>query len=342
MALEGSIKDFGLADILQLIYFQRKSGVLYLDGKADKVKLFFVNGNVISAESRRRLEINKLGKVLVKRGIIDQEQLNSALQQQNKQGEKLGHILLEIGVAKEALMGIIEEQITEAVTQIMGWKQGTYEFTPQVINMDDELPVSIDTQHLLMEGLRIVDEWSLIEGKLNINTIYRKTKKIEKGQLTHEEEDILRLIDEERDVSAIIEESDMGDFETSRVIVSLEEKGIIEPIELAAVIPEIRAEKKGFSPKYYIPVILSVILFLGWLVYSSQGIVDATRFVKAGNDIEDLRLFIEAYKFSNGAYPASINRPDPWGRPYVYRVTNDGFDLYSLGPKQQSTGGEIY
>jgi len=33
MALEGSLKDFGLADILQLIYFQRKTGVLVLDGK---------------------------------------------------------------------------------------------------------------------------------------------------------------------------------------------------------------------------------------------------------------------------------------------------------------------
>ena len=32
----------------------------------------------------------------------------------------------------------------------------------------------LDTQHVLMEGLRIVDEWSLIEGKLTPDTIFEK------------------------------------------------------------------------------------------------------------------------------------------------------------------------
>ena len=35
MALEGSLREFGLADILQLLYFQRKTGVLVLEGRMD-------------------------------------------------------------------------------------------------------------------------------------------------------------------------------------------------------------------------------------------------------------------------------------------------------------------
>ncbi len=42
MALKGSLEVFGLADILQLIHFQRKSGILTLEGDKDKVKVFDV------------------------------------------------------------------------------------------------------------------------------------------------------------------------------------------------------------------------------------------------------------------------------------------------------------
>jgi hypothetical protein len=45
VALEGSLKDFGLADILQLIFFQRKTGYCILK-EADKIRLLFIDGNI--------------------------------------------------------------------------------------------------------------------------------------------------------------------------------------------------------------------------------------------------------------------------------------------------------
>ena len=39
MALEGSIQEFGLADILQLLYLQKKTGVLYIKSKNDEVEI---------------------------------------------------------------------------------------------------------------------------------------------------------------------------------------------------------------------------------------------------------------------------------------------------------------
>src|SRR4030042_162359 len=94
MALEGSLTDFGLADILQLIYFQRKTGILTLEGKADKVKLLFINGNIGGAESKRRIEDNRLGKILIKKGHIKEKDLDTAIEEQRKTGDKLGHILI--------------------------------------------------------------------------------------------------------------------------------------------------------------------------------------------------------------------------------------------------------
>ena len=175
MALEGSLKDFGLADILQLIFFQRKTGVLTLEGRMDKIRLFFIEGNIVAAESKRRMEENRLGKVLIKKGLMTEQDLQSVLEEQIISSMKIGNILVSKRIVqKEQIQEILIGQIKETVTQIFGWKEGTYEFTPQEVPVDKDFPISIDTQHLLMEGLRIVDEWSLIEGKITLDTVFMK------------------------------------------------------------------------------------------------------------------------------------------------------------------------
>ena len=52
MALEGSIKDFSLADIFQLIGIQRKTGILTMRHGDEEVKVSFLNGMVVHADSK--------------------------------------------------------------------------------------------------------------------------------------------------------------------------------------------------------------------------------------------------------------------------------------------------
>ena len=70
MALKGTLKDFSLADIFQLIGIQHKTGVLTLKNDKEVVTVSFVEGNVVSADAlHRRLE-DRIGTVLVKSGRI--------------------------------------------------------------------------------------------------------------------------------------------------------------------------------------------------------------------------------------------------------------------------------
>ena len=80
MALEGTLKDFSLADIFQLIGLQRKTGVLTLRSKDDTVTVTFLDGKVVGADSlSHRLE-NRLGHVLIRSELLTQDQLNRALE----------------------------------------------------------------------------------------------------------------------------------------------------------------------------------------------------------------------------------------------------------------------
>ncbi len=351
MALEGSLTDFGLADILQLIYFQRKTGILTLQGKLDKVTLHFVEGNVVGAESRRRIDDNRLGRILLKRELIKEDDLQLALEEQKQSNLRLGDIVIEKGwVQKEVVRDIINNQITETVIQLFNWKQGTYEFNAQPIPEKKVLSTSLDTQHLLMEGLRIVDEWSSIRERITLDTVFRKGGG-DTSELSKEEAEILKYVDGESDVSTIIDMSGGDNFEISKTLLSLMDRGAVEeavaiPVKGEAV--TLAAEKKKSLPMIQLlvtgAVCLSFILSLSAAAFIRG---DLPKEFRAAGKIEVLRSKIEAYKFAHSFYPAALDiistDSDPWGHQYIYRVSGDSFFLASAGADgKEGSADDIY
>jgi len=349
VALEGSLRDFGFADILQLIFFQRKTGVLTIEGRLDKVKLNFIEGNIVGAESKRRMEANRLGKVLVKKGLLGEETLQGLLREQKSTNAKLGNLLVKRDlVEKEQVEEIIIGQIRETVVQIFNWKEGAYEFTPQAVPADKDVPVSIDTQHLLMEGLRIVDEWTAIEGKITLDTVF-----VKKGEpdviLTEEEEEILLLVDGENDVSTIIDISGRDDFSVSRLLVSLLEKGVIETREVMPVIteaPVVEVEKRGISLTFLPLLVVAIAFIFSSLSFFMDSGQVFSKF-RASRDIDNLRFKTELYRYQYGSYPETLDKVDlkrdPWGNPYIYRQEGNYFSVLSAGEDgREGTGDDIY
>lgn len=349
MALEGSLTDFGLADILQLIYFQRKTGVLKLEGKMDKVSLLFIDGNIGGAESKRRNEDNRLGKILLKKGLLKEEDLNTSLQEQRKTGARLGNILLKRDLAeKEVIKDVLQGQITEMIIQLFGWKQGTYEFTAQGVAQDKDFPFSLDTQHLLMEGLRIVDEWSVIQGKINLDSLFSKRIDSPEG-LTEEEREIFNYVDGENDVSTIIDLSGQDNFEVSKTLLSLMERGFIKKSEAAPVITEeyITAKKPALGFLVYLPYLaVTLSLFCSLAVLMIHKSDDLKNF-SASKQVDVLRLKIEAFQLEHSSYPVTLDQvtqsKDAWGRPYIYRTKDDSFYIASAGVDgAEGTKDDIY
>ena len=79
MALEGTIKDFGLPDIFQLIGLQRKTGLLTLTSETESITVTFESGMVVMADSSSKRLEDRIGNVLVKQGKLGQERLEEAL-----------------------------------------------------------------------------------------------------------------------------------------------------------------------------------------------------------------------------------------------------------------------
>ena len=133
MALEGTIKDFGLPDIFQLIGLQRKTGLLTLTNEkdAETVTVTFENGMVVMADSSANRLEDRLGNVLVKQGKVTRERLDEALGVQKQTLQRLGHILSSGStITTKDLRDALQVQVSQIVFRVFRWRDGRYHFAP--------------------------------------------------------------------------------------------------------------------------------------------------------------------------------------------------------------------
>ena len=121
MALAGTLKDFGLPDIVQLIGLQRKTGTLHLETPGEKVKVIFEGGNIVAAESSMTRPSDRIGNALVTQGAITQDQLDRALSVQKQTMQRLGHVLISEQIVNEdTLRKAVEAQAWADGAAVMG------------------------------------------------------------------------------------------------------------------------------------------------------------------------------------------------------------------------------
>jgi hypothetical protein len=262
MALEGTIRDFGLPDIFQLIGLQRKTGLLTLKSEKETVVVTFENGMVVMADSSSKRLEDRLGNVLVKQGKLPKERLDEALQMQRATLQRLGHILLTNNcITSKDLKEALQVQVAQIVFKVFRWRDGEYHFAPtEAVDYDRDNFTPMSADFILMEGIRMVDEWPIIEKKIpSLDIVFRtvvdgsmieigvagdgadealaglgenkrSTGSTSKIRLTGEEERVYRRIDGSRTVQGIIDATGLGEFEVCRTLFDLLNRNIIAPV----------------------------------------------------------------------------------------------------------------
>jgi Flp pilus assembly protein TadD len=225
MAIRGSLKEASLPDVLQLLSMGKKTGCLSVGHRGSFGYIFFERGKIVYASIVNRRD--RLGDMLVKNGMISQEQLDAAVDAQiRRRDKKLGEILVEQrSLSPEQLAQFLRVQIEEAVYFLFTWTEGTFNFEPDVMPSEQDTLVSIGPESLLLEGARRVDEWSLIEKKIPsfdiVFEIDRAQVSVNEAKLTNEQRVVLQLINGVRDVHAVFEESGLVEFDAAKALYGL-------------------------------------------------------------------------------------------------------------------------
>ena len=273
MALSGTLKDFGISDIFQLIGQQQKTGVLHLSEKDDEVHVAFKDGNIVRAECSTRKKKELLGDMLVRAALVTERGLEEALDEQKRTLKRLGDILVARGaVDRLALREMAQLQTCETIYRLFAWKTGNYAFETAEIDFDPESVTPIRSESVLMEGFRRIDEWPLIRKRIHSASMTfervrdlpaPKAKKqgddvdaafaaFEGGEKADEEgEDeavdkigvnerrVYRIADVGRDVSWIVDRSRLGEFEACKSLMNLVSGGYLAPVSTKALADEV-------------------------------------------------------------------------------------------------------
>jgi hypothetical protein len=271
MSLEGSIKDFGLSEIFQLILVQQKTGLMNIKYQSRHASVGFVKGRVVSAQVDEEEGMERIGDVLVRAKRVTPQQLEDALKTQQETGEYLGQILVaRNAVGKADLKRALRLQILETVYRLFRWKEGQYCFDQQGVEYPKAYIDPISTEHVLMEGVRRLDEWPYIEKKipslsLVFSQVADKRGEIEErespvvtsvkssaaeedpfadletedpGRFSPEETTVYHAVNGHDDVKRIIELVELGEFEVCKALANLSTTGLITPVAQPVSTPQ--------------------------------------------------------------------------------------------------------
>jgi hypothetical protein len=167
MAISGSLKDVSVADVMQFIHLGRRTGTLLLTRGAHRAIIGFHGGRLVSAQAPRT---PKLGDLLISSDLIDRPTLDHAIETQATELERrsLGQVLVTSGaIDAQSLRRVIAQQIEQAVSEVMVWDTGTFEFAIDDLRPIDDIALypsdvlpdtDINTQMVLLEAARIFDE----------------------------------------------------------------------------------------------------------------------------------------------------------------------------------------
>lgn len=346
MALEGTIRDFGLPDIFQLIGLQRKTGILTLKNEKDQVTVAFENGMVVAADSSTKRLEDRLGNVLVKQGKLSKERLDDALQTQKATLQRLGHVLTtQNAITVKDLKEAITVQISQLVFKVFRWRDGEYHFAPtDTVDYDRENFAPMSSDFILMEGIRMLDEWPIIEKKIpsmdivfrtavDPNTIevavsdaaggdakHSAASASNKIRLSRDEERVFRKVDGTRTVQGIVDSSGLSEFDTCRILFDLLNRNLISTVGRGAKVAETsRREAVVSSTPGYILAAAAVLLALVGISAQARtpfAVVGLSPYLQSSYDhmlegvrhnrLERLDRGVLAYHLAQGTTPSTL------------------------------------
>lgn len=165
MSLVGNLADLPLTDIFQIVSLSKRTGVLNIVSGQEKATITFLNGNAIKASST--LNRKNLGGFLKEKGLINDKDEVMTLEEQKKSCEPFGTILVQKNiVSREKMETILRDYIQTIIVDLLSLEEGHFDFkllsSPQEVLPSNGskliLEHGIETQHLIIEGLRLLDE----------------------------------------------------------------------------------------------------------------------------------------------------------------------------------------
>jgi hypothetical protein len=331
VALRGNVKDFGIAEVFQLIGQQRKTGVLELSDRGRQVQLVFDRGSVVSATPVGPRPHEALGEMLVRCGLLTRQRVEDLHRECAASARILPRLAQECGLGPEEVEAIQDLLTRETLFQILRWEAGSFDFSPQEVDHGRPLESLLGAEQILMDGLRMIDEWqSFADLVPSEDTVFRRCADHEAGAEPgfggpqgEAIRRVSRLVDGRMTVRRIIDISLLGTFDATRALAELRRAGAIEPLGAEAVrrvqrklrqsVKLDRSQVRGAIPALIcLGLLAAAVVAVGkrgpqapasGVALASQAVAEA----RQAHAARGARHALDAFRFLEGRWPADLD-----------------------------------
>jgi hypothetical protein len=224
--LAGDLAGFPIADFLAFVHQSRLSGVLTVSAEGVERSVAFQDGEVRSAQSSAPGE--RIGEVAVRLGFATEAQVAQA----TAADRPIGKALVDRGVlSANDLWKCLHEQVTAVFHAILLSPSGTFFLLDEDPGERHGTPLAVNTQSLLMDGIRRIDELSLFKARIpGASAFLRRKDPPRPVTLRPTENSLLALVDGRRTVAEIATAAHLSEFDATKVLYHLAEAGYVEAV----------------------------------------------------------------------------------------------------------------
>jgi len=342
IALHGNLRDFGMGEVFQLIGQQRKTGVLEVRGQNGEVTLRFDAGGVVSATPVGTRVDEALVEMIVRCGVVPPDRL-AAIAGRHEASLPIAQHLVEEGLLGAESLREVEDLLTrETIFELLRWVDGSFRFVAQPVLHDRPAESLLGAEQVLMDGLRMVDEWHAFTNEAPTETVvFRRRGSIEEYRHSAagramaspiEAERVFLLVDGRASVRRVIDLSRLGSFGAMRILVQLARAGWIESVQVRSAAEPRSAEPDLSSATRRRVAMLAPFALLAGI--AAIGLIrsgrdrdgfdvgrDALERARTSFATQNVRALVLAYRAAEGRWPDGLESVATWAEAGAVALT---------------------
>lgn len=228
VVLAAGLESFPPFELLPFLAQARASGVLLARTAKTERSLTFVRGGLVWATSDEPAE--RLGEVAVRFGLMAREGLERELQamEARPDGRRVGKRLVDAGLLDgHGQWRAVRLQLGEIFFGLLAETSGTLLFL-RTNRPPPPTHFAIDVQLLLMDGARRLDELEHYRKRIPGSAAVPARAPREASPLSSREASVLELVDGTLTVRELGSASKLGEFEVTKTLHGLLERGVVD------------------------------------------------------------------------------------------------------------------
>lgn len=240
MALKGNLKDFSFIQLLNLINLANKSGALYVERPGAYARVIFHNGKLAYFESSD--EKPDLLHALKDQKLITAYQHTLLKGRLEDMGDReAGIYLVNAGYAAlDQVTSALEVNYAEKFRHLFDWTEGFFRFEAGEMLPDDQIPVHLNLENLIVEGARELQQIEELKAEIpSLDMALKFTDRpgtdIRNINLSQTEWQVVSYVNPRNTIQQIAATTKLDEVEIRRVVFTLLQAGLVEIIRPGGV-----------------------------------------------------------------------------------------------------------